>query len=147
MEQANDPESTGHIWNMMLDRHQHYQTRIAVINCRTDRRHRSVQLAEAVNSWKPADHFILIGTGTDVFHRVALEHGLNELSMVSMEGASTDAIANEITNRAGDSAIVMGMGNTAGPGLRLFDHFEQFDQRGRVPADRSTKQTYLQEAA
>ena len=31
---ANDPVSTGYIWNMMVDRHQHHQTRIAVINCR-----------------------------------------------------------------------------------------------------------------
>ena len=41
---ANDPESTGYIWNMMLARHKTVQTRIAIINCRHDRRCRSVSI-------------------------------------------------------------------------------------------------------
>lgn len=131
---ANDPESTGHIWNMMLDRHENYQTRIAVINCRHDRRHRSVQLAEAIPGWQPADHFILLGTGTDLFRRVAIEQGLDELAMVSMEDATAEEIAQEVYRRAGESAIVMGMGNTAGPGMRLADHFEQLATRPKRPA-------------
>lgn len=143
---ANDPESTGYIWKMMLDRHEHFQTRIAVINCRSDRSHRSVQLAEVVNDWPPADHYFLIGNGTDVFQRVAKEHGLDELSMVNLEDATPDAIANEIINRAGESAIVMGMGNTAGPGLGLFDHFQDLQDAGKHPMQLSVS-NHLQEAA
>lgn len=144
---ANDPESTGYIWKMMLDRHEHVQTRIAVINCRTDRSHRSVQLAEVVNDWPPADHYMLIGNGTDVFQRVAAENGLDQLSMVNLENTTPAEIAEEITNRAGESAIVMGMGNTAGPGLGLFDHFQQLESGERtLPAQHSIP-NYMQEAA
>ena len=146
---ANDPESTGYIWNMMVDRHANCQTRIAVINCRSDRRHRSAQLAEAIRTWKPADHYLLIGSGTEVFQRVALEHGLDELAMVSMEGAAVPEIANEIIRRSGDSAVVMGMGNTAGPGLKLVDELSSMSKTAgtqrRVASDLTTIR--LQEAA
>ncbi len=106
-----------------------------------------MQLAESVNSWQPADHFILIGSGTDVFRRVALDHGVNELSMVSLEGALAPEIAAEITRRAGDSAVVMGMGNTAGVGIKLFDHFHQSELHQPVLAAQSRLQHDLQEAA
>ncbi len=122
---ANDPESTGYIWNMMLERHPHMQTRIAIINCRHDRRSRSVQLAEAANAWQPADHYVLIGTGTEVFRNVAVEHGFDPLSMVNLENADAQTIHAEIRKRAGESAIAMGMGNTAGPGLKLFEFVER----------------------
>jgi len=143
---ANDPESTGKIWSMMLEQHNHYQTRIAVINCRTDRCHRSVQLAEAAKSWTPADHYIAIGSGTDVFERVAVEHGLDPLSIATMEGASAESVANEISRRAGDSAVVMGMGNTAGVGLELVDHFDRMKQSAPT-VDRTEIKVAMQEAA
>ena len=143
---ANDPESTGQIWNMMVQRHRNYQTRIAVINCRADRRSRSVQLAEAIHDWEPADHFILTGTGTDSFCRVALEQGLDPLSLATLEGADHESVAHEIMRRVGDSAIVMGMGNTAGPGLQLYQHFEQMG-RQRPASVRPQPSIELQEVA
>lgn len=146
---ANDPESTRYIWHMMLERHKHFQTRIAVINCRHDRRSRSVQLAESIRDWQPADHYILIGTGTELFRRVALEHGLDDLALLSLESASTGEIADEIMDRVGESAVVMGMGNTAGPGLELFDYFDSLETQQRqpqyLPLRRNSK--FLQEAA
>ena len=134
---ANDPESTAHIWHMMLDRYRKSQTRIAVVNCRHDRKSRSVQLAKAMPQWQPADHYLLIGSGTEVFSRVAAECGIDPMSMVALEGASVDEVVTEIRQRAGDSAIVMGMGNTAGPGLKLFDYLERFDARTKVAAKRN----------
>lgn len=126
---ANDPESTGHIWHMMLRRHQNFQTRIAVVNTRTDRSHRSVQLAEALPQWEPADHYVVIGTGTDLFRRVAIDHGADPLSLVCLEDADVSVISDEIARRVGESALVMGMGNTAGPGLALFDHYRDLETR------------------
>jgi len=134
---ANDPESTAHIWHMMLERYEQSQTRIAIVNCRHDRKSRSVQLAEAMPQWQPADHYLLIGSGTEVFHRVACEHGIDPMSMVSLEDASVTEVVDEIRRRAGDSAIVMGMGNTAGPGLKLFDYLERFDTRTATQPTRS----------
>ena len=144
---ANDPESTGLIWHMMLQRYRNFQTRIAVINCRTDRSHRSVQLAEAIHQWQPADHYVLIGTGTDLFRRVALAHGLDPLSMVSLEQASVAEIAAAISTRCGDSSIVMGMGNTAGPGLELFEYYRGLQDRGHFPVPEKAQTSFLREAA
>ena len=121
---ANDPESTGKIWDNMVDRYRPYQTRIAVVNCRRDRESRSVQLAEAMHGWQAADHILLVGTGTEIFKRVALAHGLDPLALVSLENASAEQVSNEIFRRAGESAVVVGMGNTAGVGLALCQRLE-----------------------
>ena len=137
---ANDPESTGYIWNMMLARHENMQTRIAIINCRHDRRCRSVQLAQAVNSWQPADHYILIGTGTEIFRQAAIDSGLSELSMVCLEDVDSATLVEEIEKRSGDSAIVMGMGNTAGPGLKLFEYLEDLPSQRQAQEKRRTQQ-------
>lgn len=143
---ANDPESTGRIWHMLLDRHASFQTRIAVVNCRADRLHRSVQLAEAVTQWQPADHYLLIGSGTEIFQRSAIEHGLNASAMVTLGGATADEIAAEIRQRAGETTIAMGMGNTAGPGMQLVDHLKRSTQK-QVIRRPSVAPTILQEAA
>ena len=140
---ANDPESTAHIWHMMLERYEQSQTRIAIINCRHDRKSRSVQLAEAVPQWQPADHYLLVGTGTDVFRRVATEHGIDPMSMTSLEDVSVVEIVEQIRRRAGDSAIVMGMGNTAGPGLKLFDYLENFDTQPFTGTKRSAASNHV----
>ena len=121
---ANDPESTGKIWELMLARYQH-QTRIALINCRADRRSRSAQLAEAAPHWSPADHYIAVGTGTEIFERVAIGSGLDPLAITALEGVEEEEIVRELVHRAGESAVVMGMGNTAGVGLGLVDYLEE----------------------
>ena len=144
---ANDPESTRCIWHMMLERLPHHQTRMAIINCRSDRTHRSVQLAETMGDWQQADHLILIGTGTQTFHRVATESGIDPLSMLALEEADVSEIVEAIMERAGESAVIMGMGNTQGPGLALCDYFETLssDERTHAPAAFETWQQ--QEAA
>ena len=142
---ANDPESTGKIWDMMVARHANYEQRIAVVNCRSDRPDRSVQLAEAVGTWQRADHYFLTGTATDVFRRVAASRGLSTTTMTPMDGAPARDIAQAIWQRANTSAMVMGMGNTAGPGMDLVDYFEH------RPASSCPRKVYpgmrLQEAA
>ena len=61
---ANDPESTGKIWENMLEKHGNERRRIVLINCRADRPHRSQQMAEAAVEWTQADRYILMGSGT-----------------------------------------------------------------------------------
>ncbi len=78
---ANDPESTGSNWNMLVDRFPRVERHIALLNCRADRADRSVQLADACLRWKPADHYVLIGSATDVFARRALSRGMDQARM------------------------------------------------------------------
>jgi poly-gamma-glutamate synthase PgsB/CapB len=143
---ANDPESTGKIWDMMVTRHANCQRRIAVFNCRADRVDRSVQLAKAAATWQPADRYILTGTARDIFSRVAADSGLPESKITEVDGSASNAIQ-EIWRWAGRSTMVMGMGNIAGPGMDLVEHFERSCGVGTariIPMDRKR---FFKEAA
>ena len=106
---------------------------IAVVNCRADRPDRSIQLAEAAGTWRQVDHYLLTGSATDLFTRVAESHGTPKSTMTTVEGGSTQSIIQAIWQQAGDSAMVMGMGNTAGPGMDLVDYFQRQPSRSRRP--------------
>ena len=120
---ANDPDSTGQNWNLVNDWFPHVDRRIAIFNCRSDRPDRSVQLAEACLRWKPADHYLLIGTATDVFAKRARAAGMSGERLISAERQPTNRLIQTLQSRAGHSALVMGMGNISGPGMDLIDYF------------------------
>jgi len=120
---ANDPESTERIWNIALDHYPELRHRIAVFNCRADRPDRSLQLGEAYMRWRPADHVVLIGSGTYLFARAASKAGLDPSRIIFAEDRQPDEIFETIIDLAGPSALVMGMGNIGGPGLDLVRYF------------------------
>jgi poly-gamma-glutamate synthase PgsB/CapB len=122
---ANDPESTGSNWNMLVDRFRRVDHHIALLNCRADRADRSLQLADACLRWKPADHYVLIGSATDVFARRALSQGLDPSRLTRAENVETNRLVGMLNHCAGRSAMVMGMGNISGPGLDLVDYFQR----------------------
>jgi gamma-polyglutamate synthase len=120
---ANDPESTQHIWNMALDRFGHVEKRIAIFNCREDRPDRSRQLGQACAAWRPADYYVLMGTGTYIFARAAADRSLDTLKLVFAEDRRVEEIFEIVINLVGRSALVMGMGNIGGQGLDLVQFF------------------------
>jgi poly-gamma-glutamate synthase PgsB/CapB len=125
---ANDPESTGQNWNMLVDRFQEFERRIAVINCRADRADRSLQLADACVAWKPADHYVLIGSATEVFAKRAVASGLSHDRITSAERFRSEQLFDEILRRSDRSALVVGMGNISGPGMAMIDAFRRRSQ-------------------
>jgi poly-gamma-glutamate synthase PgsB/CapB len=120
---ANDPESTEQIWNMALERYPDVKKRIIIFNCRADRADRSIQLADACVNWQPADHYLLIGSGTYIFARRATAKGLDERKVSLAEELHVEEIFERVIDFAGRSALVMGMGNIGGPGLDLVRYF------------------------
>ena len=120
---ANDPESTGHLWQMALDRYPELTRRVAVFNCRSDRVDRSLQLAHALVSWPRPSRVVLVGSGIQIFARAAVKAGADPSLLVSVEGGDVNEIFETIVEQAGRAALVVGMGNIAGPGqglVRLF---------------------------
>lgn len=120
---ANDPESTERIWRMALDRHKTTDRKIMIINSRADRPDRSRQLGEALPKWPPAYRYVTIGTGTYVLMRTAVAHGLEASRFVFAEGMGVEQVFEELMGLAGKSAMIIGVGNTAGPGLALVRYF------------------------
>jgi poly-gamma-glutamate synthase PgsB/CapB len=120
---ANDPESTEHIWNMALEQFPNVGKRIAIFNCREDRADRSWHLGRACVNWKPADHYVLMGTGTYVFAKAASQKGLSPMKIAFAEDRRIEEIFEIILSHVDDSALVMGMGNIGGRGLDLVQFF------------------------
>jgi poly-gamma-glutamate synthase PgsB/CapB len=116
---ANDPESTGRIWRVVLELVPDVAKRIALFNCRVDRPDRSRQLGEACVDWPPADHYVLMGSGTYIFARAATRRGLDVRKLVIAENQEPPEIFETILERAGASALIMGMGNIHGGGEEL----------------------------
>jgi len=122
---ANDPVSTGQNWNMLTKRFSDYKRHIAVFNCRADRPDRSVQLAEACLKWRPAHHYLAIGSATNVFAKTAEAKGLPASCMTCVENGSTQQLVESVNRACGASAMIMGMGNIAGPGMEMVRYFSQ----------------------
>jgi len=116
---ANDPESTGQIWRTVLDLVPDVAKRIALFNCRVDRPDRSRQLGEACVDWTPADHYVLMGTGTYLFARAATRRGLDLRKLVIAENQEPSDVFETLLERSGSSALIMGMGNVHGGGKEL----------------------------
>ncbi|RUO26034.1 poly-gamma-glutamate synthase PgsB [Aliidiomarina minuta] len=121
---ANDPESTGSIWNKMINSYGEDRTHVALINCRADRPHRSQQMAEAAASWPVADLYLLIGSGTLMFVRKAMKHGLDPNKLVVMENASMVDVTETLFSECGNRALVVGMCNIHGGGEEMARFFQ-----------------------
>jgi gamma-polyglutamate synthase len=120
---ANDRVSSEQLWNLARARHPELATRIILFNCRADRPERSRELGEALPAWPRADRVIVVGSGTYLFSRAATRAGLDAAKMEVAEDQPDEEIFERVVSQAGDSALVMGMGNIGGQGLSLVRYF------------------------
>ncbi|MBN1496290.1 MAG: poly-gamma-glutamate synthase PgsB [Spirochaetes bacterium] len=121
---GNDPESTGMLWRMALDKHPDVTSRLMIINSRIDRPDRSRQFGEALAQWTRADRFILIGSGSYFLVRYAVKAGIDARHFINAEDLETETIFEEILKYCTKNTLVMGVGNIAGPGLELVTYFK-----------------------
>jgi gamma-polyglutamate synthase len=131
---ANDPDSTERIWRAVLDLFPGVERRIALFNCRVDRPERSRQLGEACVDWPAADHYVLMGSGTYIFARAATKRGLDVRKLVIAEKQDASAVFETLLERAGESALIMGMGNVHGGGEELVRLFRNRGTRRELHA-------------
>jgi hypothetical protein len=108
---------------MALDRFPDVEKRIMIFNCRSDRPNRSEQLGEAAIRWRPADHYLLMGGGTHFLARSAVSSGIPARKLLSAENETDSNLFEMILELAGQSAVVVGMGNAKGQGLSLTRFF------------------------
>lgn len=120
---ANDAESTERIWNLARERFPDVEKRIAIFNCRLDRPERSHQMGAACVAWEPADHYVLIGSGTYLWARAAVKNGIDLRKITIAEHQRAEDVFETIVGLTGTSALVMGMGNIGGAGLELVQYF------------------------
>ncbi|RUO34240.1 poly-gamma-glutamate synthase PgsB [Aliidiomarina sanyensis] len=120
---ANDPESTGRIWTQLCQSQGKDRRKIALINCRADRPHRSMQIAEAVVTWPAADRYIVMGSGTSIFVRFGLKAGLDPNKILVLENADMVEITETLLEESDRHALVVGMANIHGGGEEVARFF------------------------
>lgn len=118
---ANDPESTGQVWELAQKRTPSARRRVALFNCRLDRADRSAQLGESCPSWTLADRYLVCGTGTHFFTSAAERAGLDRARIVAVDGEEAPRVLERLFDLAGEEGLVVGMGNISGVGLELID--------------------------
>lgn len=122
---ANDPESTGQVWELALSRTDRDVRKIALLNCRSDRADRSEQLGRAVAEWTRADAYVVIGTGRHFFLHAAERAGIPHEALRSSKSASEQELVQELLEVAGARGVVVGLGNIGGAGLELIAKLRQ----------------------
>ncbi len=132
---ANDPESSLMIWQYALARYPGIGRHVALVNCRADRADRSRQMAEAIAAWPDVGPIVLVGSGTTIFARAASRLGISPTKIVTVEGAPAEQIFESVVDVAGESAVVVGLGNIGGPGLPLVRMFKNRGRPVRVRAE------------
>jgi poly-gamma-glutamate synthase PgsB/CapB len=120
---ANDPESTEMIWERVVEKYGEGRSKIALVNCRFDRPQRSQQLAEVAARWTPADHYVLMGSGTLLFARAAAARGLMPADMTIVEGEDTDEVFETLLEKSRRDPLIVGMCNVKGGGTTLARFF------------------------
>ncbi len=120
---ANDPDSTELIWEKVIDHYGENRFKLALVNCRFDRPQRSQQLAEVAGRWTPADHYVLMGSGTLLFARAAVHAGLRPSRMTVAEGLDQHELFETVIEHTEGAALIVGMCNVHGGGAELARQF------------------------
>ncbi len=120
---ANDPDSTEMIWERVVDHYGQGRFKLAVVNCRFDRPQRSQQLAEVAGRWTPADHYVLMGSGTLLFARPAVRAGIPPSRMTVAEGLDQHELFEVVLEHTEGDALIVGMCNVHGGGAELARQF------------------------
>ena len=122
---ANDPDSTLLIWRRLgLDTKSPGVRRIVLANCRSDRLHRSGQLAELVARRLPADQIVLSGQSTSLVAMQAIAKGLDRNRLSDFGGMSAERIYERILDLVEDRGIIFAVGNIVGLGQEIVLHFK-----------------------
>ncbi len=126
---ANDPQSTGYLWNLVREQNPDVKHTIALFNCRADRPDRSRQLGEACASWAHPDHVVLMGSGGYNFARAAIRCGFNSNAINYAEDQSVPELFETLIGFAEEDTLIVGMGNIGGQGLEVVRYFKNRSQR------------------
>lgn len=127
---ANDPLSTWQLWHDIIEKYGAGHEIIALVNCRTDRKHRSLQMAEAMVSWRKPDRGFVIGSSTQIFLKTLAKNRVDLSTWVDGEDWSVEEIMQRIISTSNKTHhLIIGIVNIAGIGLELIDFISQAKER------------------
>ena len=121
---ANDPDSSLFIWNRVVDLFPGDVQRVVILNCRSDRGPRSVQLGEILPRLKNLDRALLTGSGTRPALEAALRNGIHPEKIIEMEDVRAEDIFERSVAQIGKAGMIVGMGNVVGLGNAIVEYFQ-----------------------
>jgi hypothetical protein len=90
-------------------------------------------MAKVCATWSGVNHFVVIGTGTDVFLRGLLKENVNADKILCLGSAEPTEVVEAVSQSASRGALIMGIGNVHGTGMSLVDFFENQIARSIKP--------------
>jgi gamma-polyglutamate synthase len=126
---ANDPESTGDLWQKIINEYPHADTLVGLVNCRVDRGDRSRQMAQGIVNWTKPSAILAIGSGTDYFLKVIDKNKIKEVDLVNSEAWNVEQILNHLSQLKGAKHILaIGVCNIAQIGFELINYFSKHEE-------------------
>ncbi len=120
---ATDPESTLVIWNQIKAQFKPLGKVILLLNSRTDRQDRSVQLIEMIVQNINFDKLVLTGEDLQKFTGYATRYKVPKMKIVGMGRVKPEKAFEELFNLVEDKGTVLGMGNMGAGGIDIFRYF------------------------
>jgi poly-gamma-glutamate synthase PgsB/CapB len=120
---ANDPDSTYLIWQTIDKK---FPEIAVLINCRSDRIDRSIQLAELVTKRLTAHKYILTGAGTDIMKK-SIVKTINKNSILDVGNKNPQQVYQAIGKFIADNSLIFAIGNTVGYGEQLIAEFLKYE--------------------
>jgi len=118
---ANDPLSTGQLWNKVIEKFPTIKV-IGLVNCRDDRGDRSLQMAQAIIDWQKNDTLIAIGSGTDYFLKSIPK--TKKINAVNGENYNVTQVLEHLRLNIKDKHVLaIGVCNIAKIGFELLNYF------------------------
>ncbi|RKZ29826.1 poly-gamma-glutamate synthase PgsB [bacterium] len=121
---ANDPESTGWLWDMLGLHPSEHEPIIVIANNRADRPSRTLQLAKMLHGNVRANNYILVGTNTKLLWEELGRAGIDMANVQDMGSEEVEDIFEQCMELTPRSSIIVGVGNIGGIGREIVRYFE-----------------------
>jgi hypothetical protein len=120
---ANDPESTLEIVHRVREQFVPLETVIIMLNSRTDRQDRSVQLIEMVVANLEFDKIVLTGEDPHIFESLLVNSKIPHAKIVPIGWPSPEHVYHKLFDLVEGKGTILGIGNVGAGGLDVFRYF------------------------
>ena len=120
---ANDPESSLVIVNDIKEQFSPLGTEILLVNSRSDRQDRSMQLLEMIARHIQFDYLMLTGQSLNRFISYALKQKIAKSKVIGIGMTSPEKVYQEVFSLVKDKGTVVGLGNVGAGGLDIARYF------------------------
>ena len=125
---ANDPISSKLCWEKASEIFPNFDKKIMIVNCRSDRVGRSIQIADMCSRLSDLEEIIVIGDGRQSFIKAAIKNGLCRNNLLVPKDKRLQSIMSELTYLRGQKLLLVGIGNVKDIATNLLVFFDDYSK-------------------